>query len=123
MVDNGANIKAQNNQVLINMCGTECFRIIEYLIKKGAEINSQNGQTLINACMGGFDVDIVRYLVEKCVEINAQNGQALAFSCSRLSDLSEKYCIEDSSNEYPYYCNTCLRITKYLIDNGSDVNA
>ena len=97
LVENGANIHAQDDYVLRYSSRYGYLDIVKCLVENGANIHTQDDCALRWSIQGGY-LDIVKYLVENGADIHADNDYALWWSV----------------------CSNYLEIVKYLIENGAD---
>ncbi|OLY79751.1 putative ankyrin repeat protein L25 [Smittium mucronatum] len=101
LVENGADVNAQNGQPLIKACmDFSNLSIVKYLVENGADIHSQNDQAFLEICKLTNRFEHFEFLIESGANINAQNGQAL-INASEFGDLQK---------------------VKYLIENGMDIH-
>jgi ankyrin repeat protein/predicted RNase H-like HicB family nuclease len=132
LIDNGANINAQNNLPLKGSTYMKSPGIFEYLIKLGAIIDDRDDFSLIYASEHGL-LDIVKFLIKNGVDINKYGNKSLIEASKNGhikiveyliklgvdvngNDNGEKSIIVASEKGY-------LDIVKILVENGANVNA
>ena len=76
LVENGADITAQDNLAVRWASENGHLEIVKYLVQHGADITDENNQALRYASLNGHLL-IVKYLVENGANITAQNSRAL----------------------------------------------
>lgn len=81
LLNNGANIHADNDQALINSTNAE---VTKYLLKKGSNINAQNGAAIIEAVkrrhyyyVNENSLPILQNLVNNGANVSAQDNKAI----------------------------------------------
>ena len=98
-VNEGANIKANNDSVVRNACYNGHLEIVKYLVSQGADIRVDNDYAVRNACLNGH-LEVVKYLIGLGADVRKYNDYAVRFACE----------------------NGHLDVVKYLVSQGSDVS-
>ena len=98
LIQYGANIHAQNDKALINACYYDDIETVKLLIENGANIHAQEDQAFINACYNNENIEIVKLLIEKGANIHAQENDALIKACSNSNIEIIKLLIENDAN-------------------------
>ena len=100
LIDNGADIHANNDGALRWAAENGYLEIVKYLVDNGADLHAGDDYALRLAALNGY-WEIVKYLVDNGADIHASDGCALRLAAR----------------------NGHLEIVKYLIDNGADIHA
>ena len=100
LVDNGANIHADEDCALRLYAENGQIEVVKYLIEQGADIHTYNDYALRYASKYGY-LDVVKYLVENGANIHADDDFALRWSAEKGH----------------------LEVLKYLIEQGADIHA
>ena len=100
LLDEGANIHANDDLALHWASDNGNFEIVKLLLDKGANIHANNDQAFRSASYNGH-LEIVKLFLDRGADINALDGSALS-----------------SASHYDYY-----KIVKLLLDKGADIHA
>jgi len=76
LVENGANIHANNDLALCWAAENGYLEIVKYLVENGANIHANNDCALRWAAYKGH-LEVVKYLIENGADIHADNDSAL----------------------------------------------
>jgi len=97
LVENKADLTAEDNQALRWASEEGHFDIVKYLVENGADPCAEESEALVLAGEGGH-LEIVKYLVENKADISSMEDLAIS-SASRNGE---------------------LEVVKYLLENGAD---
>ena len=100
LVENGADIHFDNDQVFVMAASYDHLDIVKYLLSKGINIHTRNDTALIMASYHGH-LEMVKLLVENGADIHAGNDAALIYTVQ----------------------NNRPAIVKYLVEQGADIHA
>ena len=127
LIENGADIHAQNNYVLCWSARSGHLNIVNYLVENGSDIHARNDYALRYSANNGYLV-VVKYLVENGADIHANNDDALRLSATYDHIEIVKYLVENGADIHAQD-NYALRwsarndnfdIVKYLVENGAN---
>mgnify|MGYP003624323419 CR=1 FL=1 len=90
---NGADLRANNDQPLMQAAEELSLEIFAYLHKAGADIHAHEDAALYFAVLAG-NVDIVEYLYDNGVDIAQSNSRALLYAM-QYGDKNMIACLED----------------------------
>lgn len=100
LIQNGANITADNNEAVRKAAYYGCFDVVRYLHSKGADITMNDNEPIRRAAENGH-FHLVKYLHQNGADITAEDNYAV---------------------KYAAY-NGHLDVVKYLYKNGADITA
>ena len=130
LIENGADIHAQEDQCFINACTAGNLDIAEFLIENEADIHAQDDEAFIQTCLTGY-LQIVQFLIENEADIHAQEDQGFINACSSGILEVVEFLIENEADVHTQedqgFINACssgdLQIVKFLIENEADIHA
>ena len=100
LIDNGADVTADNNYAIRNASREGHTEIVKLLIDAGADVTARDNYAIRYATYNGH-LEIVKLLIDAGADVTAVDNQAI---------------------RYASY-NGHIEVVKLLIDNGADVNA
>ena len=100
LVENGANIHAENDHALLWASANGQLEVVKYLVNNGANIHADNDFALRWASKYGH-LEVVKFLVQNGADIHDEDDEALRWT-----------------SFYGY-----LEIVKFLVQNGADIHA
>ncbi len=130
LIENGADVNANNGASLIRACKTGHKKNVILLIKIGADIEIDDGAPLIQACLNNHN-KIVQILIKEGSEINvkANKGLALISSCHNGYKTIARLLIENGANvnKHSIFGNALesacqqkhIQIVQFLVKNGA----
>ena len=118
LIKNNVNIHINNEEILrfASLCGN--LKIVKYLVENGANINANDDEALRNTFYNESKI----MMLERCVNICFNNNY----------DDSNYYYDYNNDNKYTHFKNELflnklgrskIKIRKYLIENGANINA
>ena len=100
LVENGANIHADDDFALRWSSENGHLEVVKYLVENGADIQAEDNIALRLSAENGH-LEVVKYLVEQGADIHSDDDFALRWSAE----------------------NGRLEVVKYLVENGADIHA
>jgi ankyrin repeat protein len=134
LIESGANIRTQNDIILLISASHGCLDIVHYMVDIGANVNTSNpnmypSKSALSAAASNGHLHIMQYLVEKganctqhldeAMEKGAYNGYFTV-----IDYLVKLGVTQHAKNQALHMAasNNSLDIVRYLVTNGADVN-
>ena len=130
LLDNGANIHANNDLALIRAAMRGYTDIVQELVNRGANIHAQNDLALVYAAQFGRTAT-VRYLLDQGVNIHTRDGQALITASGNGKVATVRYLLDRGANIHTQNDRALIVATEYnphlsvieeLLSRGADIN-
>jgi len=129
LVEEGANIRADNDQPLVWAAENGYLDIVKFLADKSTGIHTYNNQALVAAAKSGH-LHIIKYLVEEGVDIRRNQNEALIYAALYghlevvkflVTKGANIHALRDAAVRYAAEYGR-FNVVKYLTDNGADIH-
>jgi len=127
LVENGADIDAQNGQALISALQNGHLNVVQFLVENEADINSNNNEALRSALYYGH-LDITKFLVENGADIHdIDDDEPLKWASMNGRLNIVQYLLECGVNPnvealISASANGHLNVVEFLVEKGVNIN-